>query len=57
MNDHHDYYAILCLDVDADAAAIRKAFRARLLEAHPDKSAEPTDPERRRTRGVVPRRR
>lgn len=38
-----DYYGLLEVEFDTERASIRKAFRARLLEAHPDKSAVPTD--------------
>ena len=38
-----DHYATLAVEFDADRDTIRRAFRRRLLEAHPDKSAEPTD--------------
>ena len=38
-----DHYAILGVDFDCDRAGVRKAFREKLLEAHPDKSAEPAD--------------
>ncbi|MEM7277193.1 MAG: DnaJ domain-containing protein [Pseudomonadota bacterium] len=38
-----DYYEILAVDPEAPTADIRKAFRGRLLELHPDKVAEPSD--------------
>ena len=38
-----DHYAVLAVEYDADRDTIRKAFRKRLLEAHPDKAAEPAD--------------
>ena len=48
MDDLRDYYAILGLERGASQESIRRAFRTRLLEAHPDKTAQPTDPERLR---------
>ena len=38
-----DHYATLGVDIDSDRQSIRRAFRARLLEVHPDKSVAPTD--------------
>jgi len=38
-----DYYALLGVELGAERDAIRRAFRGRLLEVHPDKAAEPTD--------------
>jgi len=38
-----DFYELLGVGFGAERDAIRRAFRARLLEVHPDKSAEPTD--------------
>ncbi|MGA1534779.1 MAG: J domain-containing protein [Planctomycetota bacterium] len=38
-----DHYAVLAIEVEAAPEVVRAAFRRRLLEAHPDKSAEPTD--------------
>lgn len=38
-----DHYAVLGIELEAEREEIRRAFRARLLEVHPDKSAEPTD--------------
>lgn len=40
-----DYYQILAVEPNAPSRDIRKAFRARVLEVHPDKAAEPTDGE------------
>lgn len=40
-----DYYEVLCVTPEAPIAEIRKAFRGRLLELHPDKVAEPSHPE------------
>ena len=39
-----DYYAVLELPVGASPERIRKQFRRRLLELHPDKAAEPRHP-------------
>jgi DnaJ-class molecular chaperone len=36
-----DYYRVLGVSPDADREAIKKAFRARAAELHPDVSAEP----------------
>ncbi len=38
-----DHYAVLGVEFDCERTAVRKAFRECLLEAHPDKSAEPVD--------------
>ena len=44
-----DHYLNLGVDPDANEEQIRDAFRARLLEIHPDKSVHPRDPEEMRT--------
>ena len=36
--DPRGYYAILGLALDADAAAIKAAFRRRAMELHPDRN-------------------
>ena len=43
-----DHYAVLCVAQDAELGEIRKAFRARVLEVHPDKAPQPVDPTRLR---------
>ncbi len=40
-----DYYAILDVGARVTAQSIRRAFRKRLLEVHPDKAEHPTHPE------------
>lgn len=39
--DPKGYYAILGLGIDADAAAIKAAYRRRAMELHPDRNASP----------------
>lgn len=39
-----DHYAVLGLAADAPSTSLRKAFRKRLLELHPDKAACEADP-------------
>jgi molecular chaperone DnaJ len=41
-----DYYAVLGVSPDADQSAIKRAFRARAAELHPDVSDEPDAAER-----------
>ncbi len=39
-----DYYGLLEIEADVEREDVRRAFRLRLLEVHPDKSTEPIDP-------------
>ncbi|MCA8959572.1 MAG: J domain-containing protein [Planctomycetes bacterium] len=39
-----DHYSILEVEANASAQVVRRAFRRRLLQLHPDKSATQTDP-------------
>ena len=48
MSEFLDYYSVLGLDMDCSHDQIKKAFRKKLLEVHPDKSAFPRDPEEMR---------
>jgi hypothetical protein len=41
--NQNDYYELLGVPLDADAADIKKAFRKRVREVHPDTSGEMTD--------------
>ena len=41
MDAGDDPYAVLGLAPDADAAALRRAYRRLALRLHPDKCAEP----------------
>lgn len=43
-----DHYAVLAVARDAGGREIRRAFRARVLEVHPDKAPRPVDPARLR---------
>ncbi|MGE4618169.1 MAG: J domain-containing protein [Planctomycetota bacterium] len=49
MDGFQDHYLYLGVDPDASEDQIRVAFRAKLLEIHPDKSVHPRDPEEMRT--------
>ncbi len=49
MKGFRDHYLHLGVDPDAKEEQIRIAFRARLLEIHPDKSVHPIDPEEMRS--------
>ncbi|MDE0958679.1 MAG: J domain-containing protein [Planctomycetota bacterium] len=44
-----DHYLILGVDPDCREEEIRKAFRKRLLEIHPDKTEHPKDPDEMRS--------
>lgn len=48
MSEFLDYYSVLGLDMDCSHDQIKKSFRKKLLEVHPDKSAFPRDPEEMR---------
>ena len=39
--DNSKYYKLLGIEKDADAAAIKKAFRKLALKVHPDKGGDP----------------
>lgn len=41
MAEKPDYYTLLGVPRDADAAALKKAFRARAMEVHPDRNSAP----------------
>lgn len=48
MKGFRDHYLQLGINPDANEEQIRVAFRAKLLEIHPDKSVHPIDPEQMR---------
>ncbi len=43
MRESADYYEVLRIDPAASAERVRRAFRKRVLEVHPDKSRRPPD--------------